>query len=164
MVSLLDGPMLGDVRIGVVHDLTSGERWHAVRGGGLHHDGAPVPRATFSGSRIQVLGVEGSPRWLEPIWPLLRTASKLREMGSIAISLACAATGAFDVFCSAKPGRAFDMTAGMLMVQEAGGVITDVEGRSLETKTAGLDEKGTLLAAATPAAHALALEHLRAAG
>ena len=164
MVSLLDGPTLGDVRIGVVHDLVSGERWHAIRGAGMFHEGRGVHAPAFTGSRIEVLGLEGSARWLERIWPLVQAAGKLRQLGSVAIALACASTGALDVFCSAKHGRAFDMTAGMLMVREAGGVITDVAGNSIEHLPAGLEQRGSVLAAAAPEAHALALRHLRAAG
>lgn len=161
MLSLFDGPLLGDVRVGVVQSLVSGERWHAVRGGGTFHDGEGVVPRPHSTSRIQVLGVEGSPRELETVWPLVRSASKLRAMGSIALSLAFTAGGAYDVFCSPKhTGRAFDMTAGMLMVQEAGGVITDLAGRPLEGIRAGLLEGTALLAAPTPEAHALALELL----
>ena len=82
-------------------------------------------------------------------------------MGSIALSLAFTATGAYDVFCSPKhTGRAFDMTAGMLMIREAGGVITDLGGRGLDSVRAGLREGTALLAAPTPQAHELALELL----
>jgi myo-inositol-1(or 4)-monophosphatase len=161
MLSLFDGPLLGDVRVGVVQSLVSGERWHAVRGGGAFHDGARVVPRPHSSTRIQVLGVEGSPRELETVWPLIRSASKLRAMGSIALSLAFTATGAYDVFCSPKhTGRAFDMTAGMLMIREAGGVITDLGGRGLDSVRAGLREGTALLAAPTPQAHELALELL----
>jgi myo-inositol-1(or 4)-monophosphatase len=161
MLSLLEGPQLGDVRVGVVQSLVSGERWHAIRGGGTFHDGARVVQRPHSTTRIQVLGVEGNPRQLETVWPLVRSASKLRAVGSIALSLAFTASGAYDVFCSPKhTGRAFDMTAGMLMVQEAGGVITDLSGRRLENDRAGLHDGSALLAAPTAEAHALALELL----
>lgn len=158
MLSLLDGPLLADIRVGVVHSLVSGERWHAIRGGGTFHDGARVVPRPHSSHRVQVLGVEGNPRQLETVWPLIRSASKLRAMGSIALSLAFTATGAYDAFCSPRhTGRAFDMTAGMLMIKEAGGVITDLAGRALEGDPAGLHDGSALLAAPTREAHALAL-------
>lgn len=161
MLSLLDGPLLGDVRVGVVQSLVSGERWHAVRGGGTFHDGSRVVPRPHSSTRIVVLGVEGNPRQLETVWPLIRSASKLRAMGSIALSLAFTATGAYDAFCSPRhTGRAFDMTAGMLMIQEAGGVITDLSGRPLAGDRAGLHDGSALLAAPTHEAHDLALELL----
>lgn len=161
MLSLLDGPLLSDVRVGVVQSLVSGERWHAIRGGGAFQNGARVVPRQHSSTRIEVLGVEGSPRQLESVWPLVRSASKLRAMGSIALSLAFTATGAYDVFCSPKhSGRAFDMTAGLLMVEEAGGVVTDLSGRPLGGDPAGLVDGSALLAAPTPETHALALEKL----
>lgn len=161
MLSLLDGPLLRDVRVGVVHSLWSDERWQAVRGGGTFHDGRRVEARPHPQGRIQVLGVEGSPRQLEKVWPLVRTASKLRGMGSIALSLALTATGAYDVFCSPRPtGRSFDITAGVLMIEEAGGVVTDLDGRSVRDLQAGLTEGTTLLAAPTREAHRLALTTL----
>ena len=161
MLSLLDGPLLGDIRVGVVQSLVSGERWHAIRGTGAFHDGSRVVPRPHSSTRIQVLGVEGNPRQLETVWPLVRGVSKLRAMGSIALSLAFTATGAYDAFCSPRhSGRAFDMTAGMLMIKEAGGVITDLSGRRLEGDRAGLHDGSALLAAPTTEGHTLALEML----
>ncbi|MBO0702348.1 MAG: hypothetical protein J2P38_05410, partial [Candidatus Dormibacteraeota bacterium] len=161
MLSLLDGPLLGDIRVGVVQSLVSGQRWHAVRGAGMFQDGRRVVARPHRSDRIVMLGVEGNPRQLESVWPLIRSASKLRAMGSIALSLAYTATGAYDAFCSPKStARAFDMTAGMLMIKEAGGVISDLSGRPLEGERAGLHEGSALLAAPTREAHALALERL----
>ncbi|MGH7919955.1 MAG: inositol monophosphatase family protein [Candidatus Dormibacteraceae bacterium] len=161
MLSLFDGPLLGDIRAGVVQSLASGERWHAIRGGGAFHDGRRVQPRSHPGDRIQVLGVEGSPRQLESVWPLVRSAGKLRCMGSIALSLAYTATGVYDAFCSPKQtGRAFDMTAGMLMIEEAGGIITDLQGGAIAGARAGLHGGTALLAAPSREAHALALEKL----
>lgn len=160
MLSLLDGPTLADVRVGVVHNLYSGERWHAVRDQGLHRQGRRVTPYVPDRPRIEVVGIESSPRNLPPALPLAMQASKVRLLGSIAISLAAAAAGAMDVFCSAMPARAFDMTAGILMIGEVGGVVTDFEGRPLGAVEAGLKERATLLCAASPGMHDRALASL----
>ncbi|MBO0705318.1 MAG: hypothetical protein J2P39_08365 [Candidatus Dormibacteraeota bacterium] len=160
MLSLLDGPTLDDVRIGVVHNLYSGERWHAVRDDGLHRQGRPVTPYVPERPRIEVVGIESSPRNLPPALPLAMQASKVRLLGSIAISLAAAAAGAMDVFCSAMPARAFDMTAGILMLREVGGVVTDFEGQPVGGVEAGLTDRSTLLCAASPGMHERALASL----
>ena len=160
MLSLLDGPTLDDVRIGVVHNLYSGERWHAVRDAGLHRQGRRVTPYVPDRPRIEVVGIESSPRNLPPALPLAMQASKVRLLGSIAISLAAAAAGAMDVFCSAMPARAFDMTAGILMLREVGGIATDFEGRPLGGVEAGLKDRSTLLCAASPDMHDRALASL----
>lgn len=160
MLSLLEGPTLSDVRVGVVHNLFDGERWHALRGGGLFHQGERVTPFLPAEGRINVLALESSPRNLEPAGPLIQQARKLRLLGSVAISLAAAACGSVDVFCSAMRARAFDATAGLLMVREGGGVVTDFQGGALGHVPAGLEARTTLLCAASPAAHRRALEVL----
>ena len=92
---------------------------------------------------------------------LVRSATKLRLLGSMAISIAHAATGGFDLFCAPLRLRVFDMTASLLLLKEVGGVATDLKGGSLDGLEVGFAVRTTLLASADPAAHRLALEILR---
>lgn len=164
MASLLDGPAVRDVRAGYVSNLVSGEAWTAIRGGGAWHDGEPLrPLPSVHPGRIELLGLESSTQSLEIAAKLVRHAVKIRILGSMAISIAHTASGGFDVFCSPINARVFDMTASALLLKEAGGVLSDMAGRSLDDLPVGLDSRSTLLAASDPAAHALALLHLSAA-
>lgn len=163
MLSLVAGPRVADVRIGWTLNLMSGERWHAVRGGGAYRDGrrlAPLPPAARTG-RIGVLGVESRPRELCRLQPLFERASKVRVLGSMALLLAHSAAGGIEVFAVPFPARIFDMTAGLLMVEEVGGVVTDLEGRALRDAAVGLDSRTTLVGSADPGLHRLALDALR---
>jgi myo-inositol-1(or 4)-monophosphatase len=160
MLSLLDGPTLADVRVGVVHNLFTGERWHAVRGRGLVHDRRAAQLQRPAAGRIQVLGLESSPRSFTGASALIRRASKLRLFGSVAVSLAHTAAGGLDAYCSPMPSRTFDASAGVLMIREAGGVVGDVDGRPVDHLDAGLDTRTTLLCAGDPATHRLALSLL----
>jgi myo-inositol-1(or 4)-monophosphatase len=161
MISLAEGPSLADVRIGLALNLVSGERWHAVRGGGFHRNGASVtPLRPVLRDRIELLGLECAPRGLERAQPLLRRAGKLRLLGCMALGLVHTAAGGLEVFCAPFRARIFDMTAGLLMVGEVGGVVTDMEGRPLDGVTVGLEERTTVLAAADPALHRMAIEAL----
>ena len=159
MLSLLDGPCLDDVRIGLVHNLVTGQRWHAVRGGGLAGDRAALSPPA-GGGRLGVVGLESSPRNLEAVMPVIARAGKLRLLGAMAISLVQVASGGFDLFCSARPTRALDMAAGLLMIREVGGVATDLAGRSIGSLEAGLGTRTTLLCAADPDVHRRALDLL----
>ena len=162
MLSLLDGPTVADLRAGYVMNLVSGEEFSAVRGGGALHNRQPLrplPRQAPPG-RFDVVALESSPRSLAVAEPLIKRSSKLRILGSMAISIAHAATGGFDLFCSPLKARVFDMTASVLVLEEAGGVATDLEGRKLDGLEVGFDVRTTLLAAADPAAHDLALQIL----
>jgi myo-inositol-1(or 4)-monophosphatase len=160
MLSLLDGPLLDDVRIGLVHNLVSGQRWHAVRDGGLTGDGVRLTPPPGEGARLEVVGLESSPRNLEAVKPVIARAGKLRLLGAMAISLVQVASGGFDLFCSARPARAFDMAAGLLMIREVGGVATDLAGRRVGAMEASLRTRTTLLCAADPEVHRTALDLL----
>jgi myo-inositol-1(or 4)-monophosphatase len=161
-LAVVGGPTVGETLAGFVLNVVSGERWHAVRGGGAFHEGRPlVPARPAAEGRIEVLGLETSPRSVLAVRPLIERAARLRLLGSIALALAHTAAGGIDVHCSPTPHRLFDVAAGLLMIGEVGGVVTDVEGRSLGGLPADLSTRTTLLGSAHRPLHRLALEALR---
>jgi myo-inositol-1(or 4)-monophosphatase len=164
MLSLLEGPHVKDLRAGYVMNLVSGDEFSATIGGGAFRNGRPIrPLPRSDPKRIEVLALESSPRSIYEAERLVRRAAKLRVMGSMAISIAHAATGGFDLFCSPMRARVFDMTASILVLKEVGGVATDLKGVPLDGLEVGFAVRTTLLAAADPAAHRLALEILAGA-
>jgi myo-inositol-1(or 4)-monophosphatase len=161
MLAVLDGPTVADIVVGSVVNLVSGETWTATRGHGAQHDGhrlvvAPRERP----DRIQLLGLESSTRSLAAAHRLVERSSKIRILGSMALSMAHTAAGALDAFCAPVPMRLFDMTAGLLILAESGGVATDVHGRSLEALECTLSTRTTLLCAPDAKSHGLALRAL----
>ena len=161
MLSLVGGPTVADLRAGYLMNLVNGEEFSAVRGqGALHNRHALTRLPRTKSDRFEVIALESSPRSLHAAEPLIRRSGKLRILGSMAISIAHAATGGFDLFCSPMKARVFDMTASLLVLEESGGVASDLEGRPLGGLEVGFEVRTTLLAAADPAAHALALEIL----
>ncbi|HEY4027612.1 MAG TPA: inositol monophosphatase family protein [Candidatus Dormibacteraeota bacterium] len=163
MLTLLDGPTVADVRVGWVLNLISGERWCAIRGGGAYRNDrrlSPLAPAGRPG-RIGVLGIESSPPDLGTLRPLIERAAKVRMLGSMALSLAHTAAGGIEVFAAPIRARIFDMTAGLLMVGEVGGVMTDLAGAPLQDSVVGLESRTTLLGSANPTLHRLALDALR---
>jgi myo-inositol-1(or 4)-monophosphatase len=158
MLALVDGHTVGDVTAGSVVNMISGERWTAVRGGGVKRDGKPVlPLPASHPDRIELLGLESTPRSLKVAWPLIERSAKVRVLGSMALSMAHTAAGALDAFCAPLPMRVFDMSASLLMIREAGGVATDTAGGSLDGLVCDLKTRTTLLCAPDRARHALAL-------
>ena len=163
MLALVEGPTLADVRAGFVLNVVSGERWHAVRTGGAFREGRPLPAARYgTPGRIQMLGLETSPRSLLAARPLVERVAKLRLLGSAAVALAHTAAGGIDVHCVPVPHRLFDMVAGILMIEEVGGAATDLEREPLTALGADLETRTTLLCSAHPDLHQLALQALRA--
>ena len=79
-------------------------------------------------------GREGHERFLEDVAPIMAATSGVRRFGSAALDLAWVAAGRFDAFW--ERGLApWDLAAGILLVREAGGMVSDLSGRegALET-------------------------------
>lgn len=164
MLSLLGGPTVADLRAGYLMNLVNGEEFSAVRGEGALHNRRPLrPLPRTGADDFEVIALESSPRSLHGAEALVQRSDKLRILGSMAISIAHAATGGIDLFCSPMQARVFDMTASLLVLEESGGVASDLQGRPLGGLEVGFKVRTTLLASAHADAHALALEILAGA-
>jgi myo-inositol-1(or 4)-monophosphatase len=158
MLAVLDGEAIDDTAVGYVLNLNTGEEWSAIRGQGAWRAGRPlavIPRQ--EPKRIQILGLESTPGAISVARPLIEHANKIRILGSMALSIAHTAAGGFDVFCAPLPVRVFDMAASLLVLGEAGGVATDLDGARVGVMSASLDRRTTLLCATTGELHAEAL-------
>ena len=163
MLAVLDGPTIDDTFAGSVLNLNSGEAWSAIRKQGAWRGGAlisVIPREDRK--RFQILGLESSPRALKLAQPLVERSNKIRILGSMALSIAHTASGGFDVFCAPMPVRVFDMAASLLILGEAGGVASDLDGNRIGPLKASLDTRTSLLCAPSAELHTEALNTLHA--
>jgi myo-inositol-1(or 4)-monophosphatase len=163
MLAVLDGPLVSDTQAGLVLNMATGEEWTAIRGHGAWRAGKPLhamPRGLRG--RIELLGLESSPRNLRVAQPLVERAAKIRILGSMAISIALTSAGGFDVFCAPLPVRVFDMAASLLLMSETGGVATTMDGEPIASLRCDLDTRSTLVCAPTAELHAEAMEIMRA--
>ena len=123
------------MRAAAVYDPLRDEMFTATRGGGAFLNGRPIkvsPAEKLSKSLL----VTGFPfRSLDRLDPylasfrsLILASSGIRRDGSAALDLAYVACGRYDGFweMSLSP---WDVAAGSLLVREAGGVVTDFQGR-----------------------------------
>src|SRR5207237_2276916 len=62
---------------------------------------------------------------------LLTSVARIRLMGSAALNLAAVALGQMEGYWEVGP-KAWDFAAGTLLVEEAGGRVTDLRGRGLD--------------------------------
>jgi myo-inositol-1(or 4)-monophosphatase len=74
------------------------------------------------------LGRDGREEFLRELDAVLAATSGIRRFGSAALDLAWVAAGRFDAFWERKL-QPWDIAAGLLIVREAGGMVTDLEGR-----------------------------------
>ena len=120
-----------DLAVGVVLDASRGELFTATRGGGLYVNGTEhrVSSTERLGDSLITTGfpyreVAHVEQYLEVLGEFMRRSRGVRRPGSAAIDLAYVACGRFDGFFETglKP---WDVAAGMLLVEEGGGVVTD---------------------------------------
>ena len=90
MLAALDGPTLEDTFAGLVLNLNTGEEWTAVRKHGARRGGEPLSVMKRSNpARIELLGLESTPRALHLAQPLVERSAKLRILGSMALAPRC---------------------------------------------------------------------------
>ena len=158
-VAVADGPSVGDVIFGFVHEFELGQEWWAERGGGAFRDGKRL--STSGADQPELLGLENThpARVAAAAGALEATgAERLRALGAVAVSLCLVGSGGLDAMLTLGETRSVDLAAGQLVVREAGGAVALPEAGDLAAPL-GLDMRSRVLAAATPAG----LDRLRAA-
>lgn len=161
-LALLDGKTLDRLAVGYVVNLAAGHEFWAVRGKGAYKNGATIATPETPGVTIVAYEASAPAHDIPRIMPLLALARRTRCFGSTALDLCYLASGGVSVFATATASRAFDYAAGMLILKEAGGVITALDGSALDHVVAGLHRTVPLLAGKNGAAHAAALAALAA--
>jgi myo-inositol-1(or 4)-monophosphatase len=121
--------------VGVVLNVPAGELASAERGLGatlngnpLVCEGSPVLEGALLGTGFPYDRGEPLDRQLRLLERLLRPAHDIRRDGSAAVDLVNVAAGRTDGFWETAL-QPWDMAAGVLVVTEAGGVVTDFAGR-----------------------------------
>jgi myo-inositol-1(or 4)-monophosphatase len=150
----------GRPTVGVVLDPTRGEASTAVRGHGAALDGAPVRHAPKE-RLVDLLVMSALPqtRFARRETRVRRATRVTRILGSAALSLAYVSDGRFDAYIQARGLSLWDIAAAGLIAEEAGVLVTDLEGGpwfDLRHRSHSIG-----LVAAAPAHHAALLDLLR---
>ena len=123
--------------LGVVHDRMRGGTYVAERGGAATLNGDPI-RVSDAGEPIRALLVTGFPydradmRAAVGLFGRLTELTQgVRRLGAAALDLCYVAAGRLDAYYE-KGLHAWDVAAGSLIIKEAGGRITDYQGRELD--------------------------------
>jgi myo-inositol-1(or 4)-monophosphatase len=119
---------------GVVLNVARDEEFTARRGGGAFLNGKRIrvsslrePGKSLIGTGFPFKTLEKLPQYMEQFSLVTRGTAGIRRAGSAALDLSNVACGRFDAFWELVLAP-WDVAAGLLMVQEAGGIVTDLEG------------------------------------
>jgi myo-inositol-1(or 4)-monophosphatase len=142
----------GELLVGAVYDPSLNECFTAEKGKGAWLNGRAIHV-----SKVETMGdalaAVGFPYDLNPKSPdlllfleVMYRCQAMRRTGSAALNLCNVAAGRFDMFWSYST-HIWDVAAGILLIQEAGGIVTSTTGGKVDL------DRGTFLAASTQALH-----------
>jgi myo-inositol-1(or 4)-monophosphatase len=124
----------GDLVAGVVVDVDRDVWYHATVGGGawcgerrLSVSRVTTPAHALIGTGFPFKEPALIPRYLRQFVTLLQQTSGIRRAGAASLDLVDVALGRFDGFWELSLAP-WDVAAGALIVREAGGIITDLDG------------------------------------
>ncbi|HEY1951496.1 MAG TPA: inositol monophosphatase family protein [Gemmatimonadaceae bacterium] len=147
---------------GAVVNVARGEEFTARRGGGAFLDGRPIrvstlrePGRALIGTGFPFKTLDMLPGYLEQFALVTRGTAGIRRAGSAALDMCNVACGRFDAFWELVLAP-WDIAAGILMVLEAGGVVSDLDGNPPPLT-------GGAYVAGNPAMHAWLLHTVRRA-
>lgn len=130
-VALVKG---NELLIGVVYEVNRDECFTAYQGGGAYLNGEKI-QVSSSEQLSRTLLATGFPfrlfdnldNYLEVLKSLMQQTRGIRRIGSAAVDLAYTACGRFDCFFEYNLNN-YDIAAGVLLIQEAGGKLYDFDG------------------------------------
>jgi myo-inositol-1(or 4)-monophosphatase len=130
----------GELVVGVVYDPRQNEMFTAAKGRGASLNGRPI-HVSQTGTLDQALLATGFPTdlrgqeralaWWRHFSLITRS---LRRTGSTALNLAYVAAGRFDGYW-AFDNNAWDVAGGVVLVREAGGLVTNADGAEYDAFT-----------------------------
>ena len=116
--------------VGVVHEVNRDESFRAVRGGGafcndqpIHVSDVPALNNALIATGFPYTDFGQLDRYLPVLGAFMTRSHGVRRLGSAAVDLAYVAAGRFEAFFEFNL-NAYDVAAGILLVREAGGQVT----------------------------------------
>ncbi|MBI4298026.1 MAG: inositol monophosphatase [Chloroflexi bacterium] len=148
-----------EVVLGVVYDPVRRELFWAERGKGAAVNGKPMALSSRASLDQAVLGTDSgydddkAKRAFQLVTDLWPGVQAVRLMGSAALGLTYVACGRLDLYFH-HTLQPWDLAASLLMIEEAGGKVTQKDGSPASYRSPGI-------IAANPALHAAFLERVR---
>ncbi|WML31943.1 inositol monophosphatase family protein [Neobacillus sp. OS1-32] len=124
-------------KVGIIYDVVHDELYHAVRGNGAYLNDQPLQPLKERAVKESIIALNAT--WVmenhrinhQLLIPLVRDARGTRSYGSAALELVYVATGRVDAYLSMRLSP-WDVAAGAVLVEELGGVVTNLKGEKLD--------------------------------
>ena len=159
-IALLDGDRVGDITLAYVVNLVNGDEVWAEKGKGAFLNGKKIKTQKDDVFYLIAYEAQAPRKDFARIITLLSESRKTRCLGSTALDLAYLASGGISIFVSPSPSRGFDFAGGWLLVEEAGGIFTDLSGHTIDTLEVSLKKSTPLLVSGNNKLHKKALRLL----
>jgi myo-inositol-1(or 4)-monophosphatase len=134
----------GELTAAAVLNVPTGELFTAAKGSGARRNGQPISVSTITDpSRALIAtgfpfkGGEHVDEYLRMLPRVMRETSGIRRPGAASLDLAYVACGRFEAFWEIALAP-WDIAAGILLIREAGGVITDLTGAPIQVAHTGM--------------------------
>lgn len=164
-IAVADGENLKDIDTAYVINLVNGDEFWSEKGKGAFLNGKKIHTQIDDELYLIAFETPNPSRDIPKISSLLRKSRKIRCLGATALDLAYLASGAISIFVTPSLSRSFDFASGWLLVIEAGGIFTDINGDPIENLKISLIKSSSLLASGNKKLHEKALrvlsEHTR---
>ncbi|WP_298520732.1 bifunctional NADP phosphatase/NAD kinase [uncultured Methanobrevibacter sp.] len=136
---------LDDVELGFISNFANGNFFEAEKGKGCWLNNEAVkPSTNINISNMTLGGFTKS--GTSDASKLVDNARRMRVLGSVVLELSYVASGRYDAFIDLRGSRILDISASKLILEEAGGIITDRYGEKLNSKLS-IHEKAVIVAA-----------------
>ncbi|WP_338451912.1 inositol monophosphatase family protein [Niallia oryzisoli] len=122
--------------IGLIYDVVRDELYHAIKDNGVYMNNLPLNRLEEVKLSESIIGMNAS--WvtenkrIDPaiLAPLVKNVRGTRSYGCAALEFAYVAAGRLDAYISLRLSP-WDFAAGKILIEELGGVVTDLRGKPL---------------------------------
>lgn len=127
----------GTGMIGLIYDVVHDELYHCLKGEGVYLNGKSIPALEEAAVSEAVIALNAT--WVAPnrrinhelLIPLVKDVRGTRSYGSATMEMVYVATGRIDAYLTPRLAP-WDFAAGIIMIQELGGIATNLRGEELD--------------------------------
>lgn len=159
-IAVAEGKTIGTIYLAYVLNLVNGDEFWAEKNNGAFLNGKRIFTQQDDVFYLTAYEAQSPARDIPGIVPLLTASRKTRCLGATALDIAYLAHGSISIFANPAPSRSFDFAGGWLLVQEAGGIFTDMKGHRIHNVEISLQKSTPLLVSGNARLHEKALKLL----